>query len=79
MILPMRTTLDIDNDVLQATKELAAARGQTAGQVLSGLARKGLEPKAKYKVRNGVPVIPHRPGAPLITNADVRRWMDEDE
>jgi len=75
----MRTTLDIDIDVLQAAKELAAARRKTAGQVLSELARKALEPKAEYTMRNGVPVIPHRPGAPLITCADVRRWLDEDE
>jgi hypothetical protein len=38
----MRTTLDIDEDVLQAAKELAARRGSTAGRILSELARLGL-------------------------------------
>lgn len=38
----MRTTLDIDEDVLQAAKELARADGKTAGQVISELARKAL-------------------------------------
>ncbi len=38
----MRTTLDIDDDVLQAAKELARAEGKTAGQVLSELARRAL-------------------------------------
>jgi hypothetical protein len=75
----MRTTLDIDDDVLQAAKELGGMQRKTAGQMLSELARKGLEPTATYTIRNGVPVIPHRPGTPLITNADVRRWLDEDE
>jgi hypothetical protein len=75
----MRTTLEIDDDVLQAAKELAATYGKTAGKMLSELARKGLEPKRTYRVRNGVPVLPHRPGAPFITCADVRRWLDEDE
>jgi hypothetical protein len=75
----MRTTVCIDDDILQAAKELGAARGKTAGQILSDLARQALEPKMRYTMRNGVPVIPHRPGAPLITNADVRRWLDEDE
>ncbi len=79
MMQGMRTTLDIDDDVLQAAKELATARRKTAGQVLSELARKGLEPKRTYRVRNGVPILPHRPGAPLITCEDVRRWLDEDE
>jgi hypothetical protein len=54
----MRTTLDIDDDVLLAAKELARREGATAGQVLSRLARKALlatsaevtarEPAARY-------------------------------
>jgi hypothetical protein len=38
----MRTTLDIDPEVLQAAKELARRDGRTAGEVLSDLARAGL-------------------------------------
>ena len=57
----MRTTLDIDDDVLQAAKDLAAGRRMTAGQMLSELARKGLEPARAARVRNGVPVLPRRP------------------
>jgi hypothetical protein len=38
----MRTTLDIDDDVLQAAKELGQRQKKTAGKVLSELARKGL-------------------------------------
>jgi hypothetical protein len=75
----MRTTLDIDDDVLQAAKELGGMRKKTAGQIISELARKALEPAVHYTIRNGVPVIPHRPGTPLMTSADVRRWLDEDE
>jgi hypothetical protein len=37
-----RTTLDIDDDVLAAAKELAKAQNSTAGQILSELARKAL-------------------------------------
>ncbi len=60
----MRTTLDIDDDVLQAAKELAVSRRRTTGQVLSELARKGLaEPARSTRVRNGVPVLPRRPPA----------------
>jgi hypothetical protein len=79
MIQDVRTTLDIDADVLLAAKELGIARRKTAGQILSELARKALEPTTTHAVRNGVPVIAHRAGAPLITNAAVRRWLDEDE
>jgi hypothetical protein len=38
----MRTTLDIDDDVLQAAKELARRQGKTAGRIVSELARRGL-------------------------------------
>ena len=38
----MRTTLDIDDDVLAAAKELAKAQNSTAGEVISDLARKAL-------------------------------------
>ena len=38
----MRTTLDIDNDVLEATKELARKQNAFAGQVVSQLLRKAL-------------------------------------
>ncbi|TAN04233.1 MAG: antitoxin [Rhodanobacteraceae bacterium] len=38
----MRTTLDIDSDVLTAVKGLARRSGETAGKVLSELAREAL-------------------------------------
>jgi hypothetical protein len=74
----VRTTLDIDDDVLQTAKELGAFRKKTAGQILSELARKGLERPQTHTVRNGVPIIHRDPSSPLITSADVRRWLDED-
>ena len=80
MISDVRTTLDIDDDVLQAIKEIGSTRKKTAGQILSELARKALCPSRTYDVRNGVPVIHRAPGMPLITNADVKRLQeDEDE
>ena len=57
----MRTTLDIDDDILQTIKELAASHGSTAGKVISDLARKALVPPRSVKVRNGVPLLPSRP------------------
>ncbi len=57
----MRTTLDIDTDVLQAAKELAELRGRTTGQVLSELARKGLEATACRCCRAGPPGLPGPP------------------
>jgi hypothetical protein len=57
----VRTILDIDDDILQEVKEIAASRATTAGRVLSDLARNTLEPKRPRRVRNGVPLLPRRP------------------
>ena len=61
----MRTTLDLDDDILQAAKEIAATRGSTAGKIVSELARKGLTPSRAGRVRNGVPLLPRRPAGAL--------------
>jgi hypothetical protein len=74
----MRTTLDLDEDVLQAAKEIAENRGSTAGRVLSELARKGLAGEARSGVRNGVPLLPARPeGSSRPTMKTVNRLRDE--
>ena len=52
----MRTTLDLDPDVLQAAKEIAAARGTTAGKVISDLVRKALEPRGTRRRSQWRPV-----------------------
>ena len=73
----MRTTLEIDDDVLQAAKELADFRGLTAGKVLSELARKGMTPTTESAVRNGVPVLPRQPGRRTITMKLVNELRDD--
>ncbi len=78
MLTPMRTTLDIDDDVLQAAKELAGNRRTTAGKVLSELARRALEPAGRQSVRNGVRLLPRRRrGSPKPTMDLVNRLRDE--
>jgi hypothetical protein len=74
----MRTTMDVDIDLLQAAKELAEVRGTTMGRVVSDLLRKALEPSRSVRVRNGVPVLPPRPaGAPRPTMKQVNALRDE--
>lgn len=75
----MRTTLDIDPDVLQAAKELASLRKTTAGKVLSELARQALQPEnGAGETRNGVPLLPSRPDAKLVTMSEVHRLRHEE-
>jgi hypothetical protein len=83
----MRTTLDIDDDILHAVKELARVERKTAGQVLSELARKGLtqapatpgfaeEAAPPFVMKDGWVTFTNREGA-LVTNEVVDRLMEE--
>lgn len=73
----MRTTLDIDDDVVVAAKELATGERRSLGSVISELARRGLTP-AKVDAEDGVPVIRVPAGTPPITPEMVRRALDEE-
>jgi hypothetical protein len=74
----MRTTLAIDDDVLAAAKEMAAADGKSVGEVISSLARNALRPvPSGRKTRNGVPLLPVRPGSKRVTSELVRQLMEE--
>jgi hypothetical protein len=75
----MRTTLDIDIDVLQAAKELASAQNTTAGAVISELFREALTLKTKSGesvVRNGFPQF--AAAGPLITEEMIEGLLDKD-
>lgn len=74
----MRTTLSIDDDVLAAAKELAAMDSKSVGEVISELARNALKPQpSRRATRNGVPLLPARPGAPRVTSELVRQLQQE--
>ncbi len=79
----MRTTLDIDEDVLQGAKETAEKNGTTAGRVISEWARRGFasrngnsDGKKNMKFRNGVPQFPSR--GEIITMEHIQKIMDEE-
>lgn len=78
----MRTTLDIDIDVLQAAKDLARRDGTTAGAVISNLARKALTAPAdspvsrEPKTIRGFRPFPKRGG--IVTNELIDRLRDDD-
>jgi hypothetical protein len=78
----MRTTLDIDDDVLQGARGLAKRERKTIGELLSELARRGLaaapqksvvnEPRALYELRP----FPSRGG--ILTNEMIDRIREDD-
>ena len=73
----MRTTLDLDEDVVSAAKELAAEQHRSLGSMISELARRGLTP-ARIEADGDLPVIRVPAGTPPITLEMVRRALDEE-
>jgi hypothetical protein len=73
----VRTTLDLDDDLLQAAKEIAERRRTTAGRVVSDLLRAALRPAKPVRIRNGVPLLDLGAGAPIVTEALVNQLLDE--
>lgn len=74
----MRTTLDLDEDILGLAKQLAAQRRLSAGKVISNLVREALKPKKQVRTRNGVPLFEPKPGARHPNLALVNRLRDQE-
>jgi hypothetical protein len=53
----MRTTLELEDDVLAEAKDLARQRGTTVGHIVSELARTALKSRSDRQIRNGVPLF----------------------
>ncbi len=73
----MRTTLDVEEDVLLAAREIAKRRGVTVGKALSDLARQALTRETAVTTRHGLPVFPVQPNAAVVTLELVNRLRDE--
>lgn len=73
----MRTTVDLDEDVLLAAKDAAQRRGVSVGKVLSDLARQALSHREEATTRNGVPLFPRRPEAQVVTPELINKLRDE--
>lgn len=80
----MRTTLDIEDDVLAAAKELARRQGTSAGQMVSRLLRAALNGRADHGFPAGPPtpaVAGFRPFAAqhgrVVSNEQIDQLRDE--
>jgi hypothetical protein len=74
----MRTTLDIDDDVLAAANEVASGQKTTAGKVISDLVRKALLGPAvqeEPKYRNGFCLMPK--AGVVITPGTVEHLLED--
>ncbi len=73
----MRTTVDIDEDILTVTKEIAQREGLSMGKVLSNLVRLSLTRQIDLQVRNDVPLFPRSSSSQVVTLELINQLRDE--
>lgn len=76
-VYSMRTTLDIDSDILLAAKSIATKQDKSLGKVISDLVRKALAPTVNTKIRNGVPLFDIKGSTELVSFDLVNKLRDE--
>ena len=73
----MRTTIDLDEDLIRTAKTIAEVRGQTLSRVVNDLAWKALSPGPDdFTFKNGFPVLSVPPGARPVTSEHVAELLD---
>ena len=74
----MRTTLEIEDDVLEVAKDMAKHRSLSLGKVVSLLMRKSIAPaQSETTIRNGVRIIARSQDAHPVTLDVVNQLRDE--
>jgi hypothetical protein len=81
MMRLMRTTLNIDDDIVEVARSLAAHRHHSIGKVISDMARRGLQSagieKKSESIRNGIRIIQRPSHTSAVTLEMVNRLRDE--
>jgi hypothetical protein len=73
----MRTTLTLDDDLMEVVARQAKARGVSLGKTVSDLVRRGLSAPTPSTEKEGLVVFQLPEDSPEVTTADVRRLESE--
>lgn len=74
----MRTTINLDEDVLEAAKQYADSRDLPLGKAVSDLVRRGLNAPVPTKIVNGIRVVILPKGSPKIETEKVKRLLEDE-
>ena len=75
----MRTTLDIDDDILEAAREMARREHSSAGKVVSRLLRLAIAGAVEKSTGNREPVVGgFAPSGRLVTNDAIDKLRDQE-
>lgn len=74
----MRTTLNLDDDVLREAREYADSRSVPLGRAVSDLVRRGLKSPIQTQVVNGFHVVTLPPDSPPVTSERVKKLLEDE-
>jgi hypothetical protein len=74
----MRTTLSLDDDVVEIAKDYAAVKNLSLGAAVSDLVRKGIKAPMPIRMVNGLAVFDLPPGSPIVTSERVKEILDSE-
>lgn len=69
----MRTTLTLDDDIMELAARQARLRGVSLGRVVSDLVRRGLHASTPTEQKDGLTVFRLPADSPRVTTQEVRR------
>ena len=72
----MRTTLTLDDDILELAARQAKLRGVSLGKTVSDLLRKGLNASTPAQEKDGLVMFQLPADSPKVTTDDVHRIED---
>jgi hypothetical protein len=73
----MRTTLNLDDDVVEMVRRYSESRSVALGKAASELVRKGFTTPTPTRIVNGLVVFDLPPDSPRITSERVKRLLSE--
>lgn len=79
-VFAMRTTLNIDDDVLDTVKAMASRDRKPVGELVSAMLRRAVEPPVavKARTRNGIPLFPVAKNARVVTPELVKELLEDE-
>jgi hypothetical protein len=74
----MRTTLNLDDDILERLKDYAEDRSVALGKAASDLMRRGLEAPLQTRLVNGVHTVVLPPNSPKISSERIKELLEDE-
>jgi hypothetical protein len=75
----MRTTLSLDDEVLEVVKRYAESRSLGLGKAVSELVRRGLTTQRPTRIENGLRVFDLPADSPRVTRKKIEEIESEDQ